>query len=111
MANNLKDKGYRDRATTFEWDVNGERVITTSNAVDYEKAREAAALTDEAKLTRSTTVKILDGKADSATYVDTVWSVNGVIPSVKEAFKYLVEKGALTEEQAKGILDAKETRL
>lgn len=44
MANNLKDKGYRDRATTFEWDVNGERVITTSNAVDYEKAREAAAL-------------------------------------------------------------------
>lgn len=111
MTNNLMEKGYRNKATTFEWEVKGEHKTTTSNAVNFEKAKKAAGLPEDARLLRALTVKILDGKGDSATYVDVVWSVEGVIPSAKAAMEYLVEKGAITEAQAKEILEAKETRL
>ena len=103
--------GYRNKATTFDFDVKGENVVITSNATTYIEAMEVMKLPADSKLKRAVTYPIYDGKNDERTFIDVVWGVEGSLPSGKAAVEYLVEKGAITREQAAEIYDAPETRL
>jgi len=103
-------KGYRNKATVYEWEsAEGKRFVTTSNAARYEDAITAAKLAPTTKLVAATTFTIFDGRNDDRFYVDFIWSVDGTIPSGKEVMKVLIEKGAITREQAITVLNAPET--
>ena len=103
--------GYAKQAVVYEFEVNGERVVISSNAARYEDAITAADLPKDAKLLRSVTFPIYDGKKNKPVHTETIWAYRGTLPSGKAAIEFLVEKGCLTAEQAAAIYDAPEVRL
>ena len=103
--------GYAKQAVVYEFDVNGEGVVVSSNACRYEDAITAAELPKDARLVRSVTFPIYNGKKDNPVHTETIWAYKGTLPSGKAAIEWLVEKGALTAEQAEAIYGAPEVRL
>lgn len=103
--------GYAKQAVVYEFEVNGERVVISSNAARYEDAITAADLPKDAKLLRSVTFPIYDGKKNKPVHTETIWAYRGTLPSGEAAIEFLVEKGCLTAEQAAAIYDAPEVRL
>ena len=111
MKKEFMFKGYRNKGIVYVWDTPEGVKTTSSNACRYEDARTAAGLSNECKLKESVSFRLLDGKGDDSFHTDVIWSVDGTIPSGKATISYLVEVGAITEEQAKTILESKDTRL
>lgn len=103
--------GYAKQAVVYEFEVDGEKVVVSSNACRYEDAITAADLPKDAKLLRSVTFPIYDGKKNKPVHTETIWAYRGTLPSGKAAIEFLVEKGCLTAEQAAAIYDAPEVRL
>ena len=103
--------GYAKQAVVYEFKVNGERVVISSNACRYEDAITAAELPKDAKLIRSLTFPIYDGKKDKPMHTETIWAYKGTLPSGKAAIEWLVKEGCLTAEQAEAIYGAPEVRL
>ena len=103
--------GYAKQAVVYEFEVDGERVVISSNACRYEDAITAAELPKDAKLLRSVTFPIYDGKKNKPVHTETIWAYRGTLPSGKAAIEFLVENGCLTAEQAAAIYDAPEVRL
>lgn len=103
--------GYAKQAVVYEFEVGGEKVVVSSNACRYEDAITAADLPKDAKLLRSVTFPIYDGKKNKPVHTETIWAYRGTLPSGRAAIEFLVEKGCLTAEQAATIYDAPEVRL
>lgn len=99
-------KGY-----VYEFIVNGEKVVISSNACRYEDAITAAGLPKDARLNTCISFTLYDGKKNKPKHTEEIWAYRGSLPSGKAAIAYLVEKGVLTEEKAKAIYDAPEIRL
>ena len=104
-------KGYARQGVTYEFEVDGKVVVIASNAARYEDAITAADLPKDAKLLRSISFPIYNGKKDGYSYTDTIWAYRGSLPSGKAAITFLVEEGCLSKEDAKAIYDADEVRL
>lgn len=104
-------KGETMKATVYEFEVNGERVVVSSNAANFEDAKTAADLPKEARLIRSVSFPIYDGAKHEETYTDVIWAYKGTLPSGKAAIKFLVENGCLSKEDAVAIYGADEVRL
>ena len=104
-------KGETNKGYVYEFRVDGEIVVISSNAARYEDAITAADLPKDAFLVSSSGFPIYDGKRNKEKYTDIIWAVRGSLPSGKEMMEYLIEQGAITEEQAKAILVAPEVRL
>ncbi len=103
--------GETKRATVYEFDVNGETVVISSNAARYEDAITAAELPEGTKLIRSLSFPIYSGKKNRNSHTEEIWAYRGTLPSGKSTIAYLVEKGVLTKEKAEAIYGAQEVRL
>lgn len=104
-------KGYRNKGIVYVFNTPQGQKTVSSNACRWEDARTAIGYSNECTLVESVSFRLLDGKNDDAFHTDVIWAVEGTIPSGKATIAYLVEVGAITEEQAKTILDSKDTRL
>lgn len=103
--------GYTRQVVIYEFEVNGEAVVISSNACRYEDAITCAELPKDAKLIRSVSFPIYDGKKNKPVHTEIIWAYRGTLPTGRSTVKYLVEKGCLTMEQASAIYDAEEVRL
>lgn len=103
--------GYTKQAVEYEFEVNGEKVVISSNAARYEDAITAAELPEGTRLIQSLSFPIYDGKKNKDPYTTEIWVYRGTLPSGKAAIEYLVEKGVLTREKAEAIHGAPEVRL
>ena len=103
--------GYTKQAVEYVFEVNGEKVVISSNAARYEDAITAAELPESARLIQSLSFPIYDGKKNKDPYTTEIWAYRGSLPSGKAAVEYLIEKGVLTEKQAAAIHGAPEIRL
>jgi hypothetical protein len=104
-------KGTTQKATVYDFEVDGEKIIVSSNAANYLDAITAAGLPSNAKLLSSISFPIYNGKKNKDAYTDIIWAMKGCLPSGKSAAAYLVENGVLTREEASAIYDAPEVRL
>ena len=108
---NLSGKGYGNRSTVFVLELpNGKIETITSNACRWEDAVKAGKYPEGTRLVNSTSVGVSNGKEQS-TFVDFIYVVDGSIPSGKQATEYLLEKGAITKDQATAILNARTAQL
>ncbi len=104
-------KGDAKKGYVYDFEVNGERVVVSSNAENYRDAITAAELPADARLITSTSFPIYDGLKHKDKYTDVIWAYVGALPSGKAAIAYLVEKGVISKEEAQAIYDADEVRL
>lgn len=104
-------KGETSKGYVYEFRVNNEIVVVSSNAANYLDAITAAELPKDAFLVSSVSFPIYDGKKNKEKYTDTIWAYRGSLPSGKAAIAYLVEKGAISKEEASAIYGAEEVRL
>lgn len=103
--------GYRNQATTFIFEVNGEKKTICSNATRYEHVVEIMALPKTARLENAITYGISDGKKDPRTHIDYVWAFYGTLPSGEDWVEYLIKKGVIKEEEWKSVLEAEVRQL
>lgn len=103
--------GYRNKATTFTFEVDGAPDVICSNATKYSDVIELMGLPGTAKLKNAATYPIYDGRKDERTYIDYVWAFRGTLPSGKDWVEYLIEKGVIKEEDWKATLETEEKQL
>lgn len=103
--------GYRNKATTFTFEVGGEERVICSNATSYLDVIGVMGLPVTARLKNANTYPIYDGRKDERTHIDYVWAFYGTLPSGNDWLEYLIEKGAIKKEDWEAVLNAEERQL
>lgn len=103
--------GYRNKATTFTFEVDGKVDVICSNATRYEYVVEIMGLPATAKLLNANTYPIYDGRKDKRTRINYVWAFRGTLPSGNDWLEYLIEKGAIEKAEWEAALNAEEKQL
>ena len=103
--------GYRNKATTFTFEVDGKIDVICSNATKYTDVIEIMGLPNTVCLKNAATYPIYDGRNDERTYINYVWAFRGTVPSGKDWVEYLAEKGVINKAEWEAILNADERQL
>lgn len=108
---NLSDKGYANRGSVFTVELpDGKTEVFTSNACRWEGMAKKARLPEGTKLVNSTTYFLSNGKNKNY-HTEVIWVTEGSSASGKSSTEYLLEIGAITEDEATAILNAKTVTL
>lgn len=109
---NLTDYGYANRGSVFTVELpSGKTEVYTSNACRWEDMAKKARLPEGTRLKDATTYHLSNGKNKKDMFVKVIWVAEGASHSGKTSTEYLLEIGAITEEQATAILNAKTATL
>lgn len=103
--------GYRNKATTFTFEVDGKADVICSNATSYIDVVEIMGLPKTAQLKTAETYPIYDGRNDKRTHINYIWAFRGTLPSGKGWLEYLIEKGAINKDHWDEALNAEERQL